>query len=59
MLDDPTNEHVVAEGLAEVFAAELYGDAGYTHFVAQSTRTDAGDILQTALPKMGFSDGKD
>lgn len=33
-------EQVIAEGLADVFAAELYGDAGDTHFVAPSTRTD-------------------
>ncbi|WP_312170851.1 DUF2268 domain-containing putative Zn-dependent protease [Microbacterium sp.] len=41
---DPTTvtvgEHVVSEGLADVFATELYGDAGYTHFVADETRTD-------------------
>lgn len=33
-------EHVVAEGLADVFASELYGDAGYTHFVREGTRSD-------------------
>lgn len=33
-------EHVIAEGLADVFAAELYGDAGYTHFVRDETRSD-------------------
>lgn len=33
-------EHVVAEGLADEFASELYGDAGYTHFVSDETRTD-------------------
>ncbi|MGO1849305.1 DUF2268 domain-containing protein [Microbacterium sp.] len=37
-------EHVVSEGLADVFAAELYGDAGYTHFVADATRSD-DDVL--------------
>lgn len=33
-------EHVIAEGLADVFAAELYGEAGYTHFVSDQTRAD-------------------
>lgn len=33
-------EHVISEGLADVFAAERYGDAGYTHFVADATRRD-------------------
>ncbi|SHH58578.1 Predicted Zn-dependent protease [Jatrophihabitans endophyticus] len=33
-------EQVVAEGLADVFAAELFGDLGWTHFVAESTRAD-------------------
>ncbi|MFJ3582796.1 DUF2268 domain-containing protein [Streptomyces sp. NPDC090127] len=33
-------EHVVSEGLADVFAAELHGEAGYTHFVSEETRTD-------------------
>ncbi|WP_156759752.1 DUF2268 domain-containing protein [Microbacterium karelineae] len=33
-------EHVVAEGLADLFAAELHGDTGYTHFVPDEARTD-------------------
>lgn len=33
-------EQVISEGLADVFAAELYGDRGYTHFVSDRTRND-------------------
>lgn len=33
-------EHVVSEGLADVFAAELYGDIGYTHFVSEDVYAD-------------------
>lgn len=29
-------EQLIAEGLADVFAAEIYGDRGYTHFVDPS-----------------------
>lgn len=39
-------EQVIAEGLADVFAAELHGDAGYTHFidpVATGDGSDGGD----------------
>lgn len=36
----PLGEQVVAEGLADVFASELYGDAGPTHFVAPETHAD-------------------
>lgn len=32
-------EHVVAEGLADLFAAEAYGTRGLTHFVSDQTRT--------------------
>jgi len=41
-------EHVVSEGLADVFATELYGDAGYTHFVAEATRTDHAVLAKVA-----------
>ncbi|MEE1737613.1 DUF2268 domain-containing putative Zn-dependent protease [Streptomyces sp. BE147] len=41
-------EHVVSEGLADVFAAELYGDAGYTHFVSEATRTDDQVLAKVA-----------
>lgn len=33
-------EQVISEGLADEFAAELYGDRGYTHFVSEQTRGD-------------------
>ncbi|MFZ2529621.1 MAG: DUF2268 domain-containing putative Zn-dependent protease [Rhodococcus sp. (in: high G+C Gram-positive bacteria)] len=41
-------EHVVAEGLADVFASELYGDAGYTHFVHDDTRSDDQVLAKVA-----------
>jgi len=37
-------EQVISEGLADVFAAELYGDRGFTHFVGESTLRD-DDVL--------------
>lgn len=41
-------EHVIAEGLADVFASELYGDAGYTHFVRDETRSDDQVLAKVA-----------
>ncbi|MGW6621794.1 DUF2268 domain-containing protein [Nocardia sp. NPDC055002] len=41
-------EHVVAEGLADVFASELYGDVGYTHFVRDETRFDDEVLAKVA-----------
>ncbi|MER7708796.1 DUF2268 domain-containing putative Zn-dependent protease [Kitasatospora sp. NPDC097605] len=41
-------EHVVAEGLADVFAAELHGRRGYTHFVGERTRTDDAVLAKVA-----------
>ena len=41
-------EHVVAEGLADVFAAELYGSRGLTHFVSEHTRADDA-VLATVV----------
>lgn len=32
-------EHVVAEGLADLFAVDVVGQQGFTHFVSQETRT--------------------
>lgn len=51
-------EHVVSEGLADVFATELYGDAGYTHFVADETRTDDAVLAKVAsgLGVVGMQD---
>lgn len=51
-------EHVVSEGLADTFATELYGDSGYTHFVADATRSD-DDVLAkvvTGLDVTGMQD---
>lgn len=42
------SEHVVAEGLADTFATELYGTAGATHFVATATRADDGVLAKIA-----------
>uniref|UniRef100_A0AAU3GTQ5 DUF2268 domain-containing protein n=1 Tax=Streptomyces sp. NBC_01401 TaxID=2903854 RepID=A0AAU3GTQ5_9ACTN len=41
-------EHVVAEGLADVFASELYGDVGYTHFVREEIRSDDQVLAKVA-----------
>ncbi|WP_308197029.1 DUF2268 domain-containing putative Zn-dependent protease [Rhodococcus sp. CH91] len=51
-------EHVVAEGLADVFASELYGDAGYTHFVRNETRSDDKVLAKVArgLDVTGMAD---
>ncbi|WP_040162341.1 DUF2268 domain-containing protein [Nigerium massiliense] len=41
-------EHVVAEGLADTFASELYGPVGATHFVSERTRTDDAVLAKVA-----------
>lgn len=41
-------EQVISEGLADVFAVELFGDLGYTHFVGESTRNDDGVLAKVA-----------
>lgn len=41
-------EHVVSEGLADVFASELHGDAGCTHFVREETRSDDRVLAKVA-----------
>src|SRR5690606_24817663 len=41
-------EHVVSEGLADVFASELCGAAGYTHFVRAETRSDDQVLAKVA-----------
>ncbi|MFF7456400.1 DUF2268 domain-containing protein [Kitasatospora sp. NPDC008115] len=41
-------EHVVSEGLADVFAAELHGERGHTHFVGDRTRTDDAVLAKVA-----------
>lgn len=51
-------EHVVSEGLADMFATELYGAAGYTHFVADATRSDDRVLAKvvTGLDVTGMQD---
>ena len=51
-------EQIVSEGLADVFAAELYGNTGYTHFVADETRTDDAVLAKvaTGLDVTGMQD---
>lgn len=41
-------EHVVAEGLADLFAAQSYGRRGYTHFVTDHTRR-SDDVLRKVV----------
>lgn len=38
-------EHVIAEGLADLFAVQSYGQRGYTHFVTDQTRS-SNDVLR-------------
>jgi len=51
-------EHVISEGLADTFATELYGDAGYTHFVTGATRADDQVLAKvvTGLDVTGMQD---
>lgn len=41
-------EHVIAEGLADVFATELHGPSGLTHFVTPETRADDAVLAKVA-----------
>lgn len=41
-------EQVISEGFADVFATELYGALGYTHFVSESTHNDDGVLQKVA-----------
>ena len=48
-------EQVVAEGLADAFAAELYGERGWTHFVDEASRErDVIDKVRQALEITGM-----
>lgn len=51
-------EHVIAEGLADVFAAELHGPRGYTHFASEETRADDAVLAKvvTGLDTTGMTD---
>lgn len=41
-------EHVVTEGLADLFAAEACGTRGFTHFAAEETRA-GNDVLERVV----------
>ncbi|WP_232548907.1 DUF2268 domain-containing protein [Propioniciclava soli] len=51
-------EHVISEGLADMFAVELYGQRGYTHFVSDATRKDDAVLAKvvSGLGVTGMSD---
>ncbi|MDO5535079.1 MAG: DUF2268 domain-containing putative Zn-dependent protease [Propionibacteriaceae bacterium] len=51
-------EHVISEGLADLFAVELYGERGYTHFVSDDTRKSDAVLAKVAsgLGVRGMSD---
>ncbi|MEB2529068.1 DUF2268 domain-containing putative Zn-dependent protease [Kocuria rosea] len=51
-------EHVISEGLADTFASELYGPAGYTHFASRQTRADDAVLAKvaTGLDVTGMAD---
>lgn len=47
-------EHVISEGLADMFATELFGDAGLTHFVSAETRADDA-VLARVVSGLGVT----
>ena len=47
-------EHVVSEGLADLFASELHGTAGLTHFVSAATRSD-DEVLSRVATGLGVT----
>ncbi|SJN08086.1 Zn-dependent protease [Leucobacter sp. 7(1)] len=51
-------EHIVSEGLADLFAVELTGAAGLTHFVSAETRADDAVLARvaTGLDVTGMGD---
>lgn len=51
-------EHVISEGLADIFAAELYGDSGYTHFVDESVYRD-DDVLAKVVSGLNVTGMED
>lgn len=51
-------EHVVAEGLADLFAAELVGRRGLTHFVSDETRT-SDEVLRRVSEGLGVTGMQD
>ncbi|MFP7834914.1 DUF2268 domain-containing protein [Marisediminicola sp. LYQ134] len=51
-------EHVVSEGLADTFAAELFGDTGPTHFVDPATRR-SDEVLAKVASGLGVTGMQD
>ncbi|MGU3411140.1 DUF2268 domain-containing protein [Microbacterium sp. M1A1_1b] len=51
-------EHVVAEGLADLFAAESQGQRGLTHFVSEATR-NSDDVLRRVVEGLGVTGMQD
>lgn len=51
-------EHVVAEGLADLFAVGLVGEQGFTHFVSQETRT-SDEVLHRVGEGLGVTGMQD
>ena len=47
-------EQIVAEGLADQFAVELYGERGLSHFVSEETRSDDA-VLRTVVGGLGVT----
>lgn len=51
-------EQVVAEGLADLFAAQSYGQRGYTHFVKNQTRT-SDQVLRRVIDGLAVTGMQD
>nr|MBP6684731.1 peptidase [Leucobacter sp.] len=55
---DPTTvtvgEQVIAEGLADLFAVEMYGERGHTHFVSEATR-GSDEVLAKVTDGLGIA----
>lgn len=51
-------EQVVAEGLAVLFAAQMQGERGYTHFVSEHTRR-SDDVLRRVVGGLGVTGMQD
>lgn len=47
-------EQVIAEGLADVFATEMYGERGHTHFVSEETR-GSDEVLAKVASGLGIT----
>lgn len=51
-------EHVVAEGLADLFAVESVGGTGFTHFVSEETRA-SDEVLHRVIEGLGVTGMQD